>query len=324
MTIEKLPSGSYRIKQMVDGKTYRLTIDHKPTKLEALKLISEQVDRETIGPDMTFGRACEVYIEQKSNVLSVSTISGYRRIMRQISPILTATRLSAVTSPMIQDEVNRYAADHSPKSVYNLSGFLVGICKYFDVDIKSPKLPQKETKAVYIPTAEEVKKIFEFLKGSKYEVPIMLAAMGLRRSEIVALEAPDLNGNVLTINKAKVQDSDGKWVIKAPKTPSSVRTVILSDYLADLIRQQGFYNGHPELIYRALTQAQDALGIQHFPLHKLRHFFASYMHNLGLTSAQIQDLGGWKTDAVMKTVYTHSMELDEAKQKAADMIGNLM
>lgn len=36
MTIEKLPSGSYRIKQMYNGKRYSITLNYKPTKKKLL------------------------------------------------------------------------------------------------------------------------------------------------------------------------------------------------------------------------------------------------------------------------------------------------
>ena len=148
--------------------------------------------------------------------------------------------------------------------------------------------------------------------------------MGLRRSEICALTESDLSGNVITINKAKVEDINGEWHIKTTKTAASVRSIVLPDYIVDLIHERGFYTGHPELIYRALQDAQTALGIPHFPLHKMRHFFASYMHHLGYSDKQIQALGGWKTDNIMKTVYTHEMEIEKAKLQAANDLGSLM
>lgn len=325
MTIEKLKSGSYRAVQMIDGVRYRVTFDHKPTKVEAMKAISAEMEKATVSNDSSFERACEAYIEQKRNVLSASTVSGYRRVMRQISPVLMATKVSSVTSQMVQTEINRYASNHAPKSVDNFSGFIMSILNYFDADVKGPKRPQKEKKSVYIPTEDEVKAIFAEIKGTKYEIPILLSSMGLRRSEICALTIDDLDGNTLTVSKAKVQDDKGNWVIKATKTTESTRSIVIPDYLANLIRETGcVYEGHPELIYRTLTSVQKKLGIPHFTLHKMRHFFASYMHNLGYTDKQIQDMGGWKTTDVLQRVYQHSMALDEAKKSAALDMGKLM
>lgn len=327
--IEELKSGSYRITIKVDGKKYRKTIDHKPTASEEKDIIAELrmlSHSHTATPSGTFEWACEAYIDGKSNVLSVSTIRGYRNsIMKHISDNFMKTKLSDMTLPIVQAEINRYAVDHAPKSVRNLSGFIMGVLNYYSVNIPSPKLPQKEAKTPYVPTEEEVKQIFAEIKGSRYEAPIMLAAMGLRRSEIYALTIDDLDGNILTINKAKVQQDDLTWVIKSTKTVESTRQIVLPDYLADLIRNQGYvYDGSITKISKTLIKAEKKLGIEHFPLHKLRHFFASYMHDLGYSDKQIQDMGGWKTDNVMKTVYTHGMRMAEAKAKAAEDINTLM
>ncbi len=54
-------------------------------------------------------------------------------------------------------------------------------------------------------------------------------------------------------------------------------------------------------------------GVSDFRLHDCRHFFASYCHDvLHLSDAQIQKLGGWSTDYVMKRVYITSIT-DEKK-----------
>ena len=65
------------------------------------------------------------------------------------------------------------------------------------------------------------------------------------------------------------------------------------------------------------------LSIPRFPFHKLRHFFASYMHDLGYTDKQIQEFGGWKTDNMMKSVYQHEMEMDKVKENISDNLSGL-
>lgn len=326
MNIDKRPSGNYRVRKMVNGKTYTLTLDHKPTEKEIMLMISEKMaDAKVYTPSMPFYKACEAYIDAKSNVISPSSIRGYNSIIKQFSEQFANTPIQSVTTPMVQTEVNKYSASHSPKSTANYSGFIVSVLKFYGNDIGKITLPQKDKKSPYIPTENEVKAIFNAVKGSKYEIPILLSGMGLRRSEICALTPSDLNGNLLTINKAKVQNEREEWVIKATKTTDSTRTIELPDYLVKLINERGFYNGHPELIYRKLTQVQSELGIPHFPLHKMRHFFASYLHQLGkYTEKQIQDMGGWKSDRILKTVYTHSMEMEKAKKSAANDMGTLM
>lgn len=324
MTIEK-HHGGYRISKMVKGKRYRVYVDHEPTESEAFLLIAKKANEITPSSDITFKTACDLYIESKSNVLSVTTIYGYKAIMKSISEGFMQTYLSKISLPAVQTELNKYSVKHTPKSVKNMSGFITGVLKFFSVQINSPKLPQKEKKSPYIPSKEEVKKIFHEIKGSRIEIPVMLACMGLRRSEICALTLEDLKGHKLFITKAKVLDADHNWVIKSTKTTDSTREVIIPDNLAKLIKKQGYiYDGYPGKITEELNIVQKKLGIPKFSLHKLRHFFASYMHDLGYSDKQIEAMGGWKTDSVMRTVYTHAMDMDEAKKKAASDISALM
>ena len=328
MTIEKLKSGSYRVKQMVNGVTYRVTVDKKPSEKEAHLLIAEAMAKKgtVISNKTPFKQACEAYVESKSNILSPSSIRGYKSLIKQVSDTLGKVSVDNVTKPMVQTEINTYSKGHSSKTISNYYGFIVSVLKYYGNNISGVTLPQKEKKAPYIPTEEEVHAIFKELKDTKYEIPIFLCSMGLRRSEVCALQITDLApDNTLTIDKAKVQNENNEWVIKSTKTTDSTRTIIIPDYIAKKIRKQGYvYDGFPNLIYKHLTDVQNKLGIQHFSLHKMRHFFASYMHNLGYSDKQIQEMGGWKTDGVMKTVYQHAMNMEEAKKKASDNFANLI
>lgn len=322
MTIDVLPSGNYRIREMRNGKVYRLTVNHKPTKREAKELIEKEIGGFT--DKTTFLVAADNYINSKNNVLSPSTIRGYRAVLRNLDVSFLDTPLDKINLLKIQELINKISLSHTPKTVRNVNGLVMSVLKFYGSDVKSPTLPQKDKKPVYIPTEEEVKSILSEVKGTKYEVAFILGTMGLRRSEICALTKEDLNGNVLTINKALVQNTDNEWVVKKTKTTESTRTIVVPDYVVNLINESGVCEYGPHAIYQALQRTQRRLGIQQFPFHKLRHFFASYMHDLGYSDKQIQEFGGWKTDQVMKTVYQHAMEMDKVKKNMSDNIDKLV
>lgn len=145
----------------------------------------------------------------------------------------------------------------------------------------------------------------------------------MRRSEICALTVEDIEGDVVHINKAMVQNEKHEWVIKTTKTTESTRDIVIPQELADKIREQGYiYKGHPNHIARKLANIEEQLGIPHFSLHKLRHYFASEMSALGVPEADILKLGGWQSDHVMKSVYRHSMmdKEETAKREAAEKL----
>lgn len=328
MTVEKLKSGSYRVKQMVNGVTYRATVDHKPSEKEAHLLIADAMARKGVvnSTDIPFKLAYKAYIESKADILSPSTIgSGYNSIIRQVSEGFMNTPISMITKPMVQAEVNRYSVTRSPKSTDNFSGLIISVLKYFGNEIKGIKRPQKKPVDLYIPSEEEVHAVYEALKPTKYYVPLLLSGSGLRRSEICALTDADLDGCILTIDKALVKNEHGEWVIKSTKTESSTRKIALDERLVEIINERGMsYIGHPEMINRNLIKAEDKLGLPHFSLHKMRHFFVSYLDYLGVPSKVIQKAGGWKTDHVMKTVYDHAMNVQKEQAAIASALGKLI
>jgi len=325
MTIERLPSGNYRIVQMVDGKRYRFTLDHKPSKIEAMKIISEMMVKTSSPTNMTVVDACKAYIASKTNVLSPSTIRMYNGVIRAISSDFGALYLNDVTNARFQAEVNAYSKGHQSKTVSNFARFIGAVLSFYDIEIKQPKVPQTVKKEKYIPTLEEVKRIIAEVSGTKYEVFYRLAMYGLRRSETFALTLSDLSDdNNLTINKALVLNDKREKVLKTTKTTDSSRTIKIDDNLADMIREQGFvWQGSMDMPYIRLCQVQDKLGIRHFPLHTFRHLMASFLHDEGYTNKQIQAIGGWKTDNIMKTVYQHAMNMEEVKESVSADISSI-
>jgi integrase len=326
MTIEKLPSGSYRITQMENGKRFRITLDHKPSKIEAMKLIAEAVEKRPEKVNMTFDDACAAFIDSKANILSPSTKREYGNMRRKIPQDFSKKYLTSITSMDVQKLTNDWSANLAPKTVRNYANFVLAVLKSADIEIKSPHLPQKEKKTAYIPSENDIIAIQEQLKGTEYEIPFFLLCLGLRRSELCALTIDDLNGNTLTINKALVLNESKQWVIKATKTTDSTRTIIIPQDIADKIRERGYvYKGHPANLYDNLRRAQDRAGIPHFKLHALRHFFCSYMHDLGYSDKQIQEMGGWAdASQVMRNIYKHAMNMDRAKAEMSAQVSNLL
>lgn len=326
MTIEKLPSGSFRIKQMVEGHIYSVTVKSKPTQSAALRLISAEIERKHINlPKDTLKALCEAYKSSRSNICSPSTLKGYATLIRCLPEQYGAMKAKDITTKKLQELANEYAETHSPKSTANMLNFIQAVLKENDIVLRAPTLPKNIKEAPYIPTAEEIGRIFERIRGTKYEVPIMLATMGLRRSEICALSIDDLDGCILSIHRALVPDEHGKLVEKTTKTANSTRIIEIPPYLAAKIREQGYiYEGHPELITRTLKEVQEELGIPHFTLHKLRHFFASYMMQLGFTQKQVQSENGWATMYTMEQIYQHAMDMEGARKRMAAAIGALI
>lgn len=326
MKIEKLPSGSYRIRKMYKGKMYSVVFDEKPTQKEAIQAMAEKLNSIVLPAHtpITFQSACDEFFRIKGNVLSPSTKNGYMSILRNLSDEFKGLRLSDIKQTDIQKEINNYSASRSPKTTSNANGFILSVISTFRPDVTFHiTLPQKEKKEPYIPTSEEVKLILQKSAGTKYYIPLSLACCGLRRSEILALELSDLSDdNVLTINKAMVVGIDKQWHIKSTKTTNSSRNIVIPSFIADAIREQGYiYKGSANQIYENLQKYQNELGIPNFKLHALRHYFATMMSQT-MDEVNVMKMGGWSTPHVMKAVYRHST-IDRDTELQRDAINGL-
>ena len=172
---------------------------------------------------------------------------------------------SYLIEQMVDNKRYSVTVDHKPKKAEAQALIEAQIRK----DVKSDMIKEPP----YIPTSEEIEKVLTYLKDTRYWVGVMLGVFGLRQSEILALTMDDLNGNILTVNKASVPSGtkSDSFVTKSTKTAASLRSIVLPDNVVERIHEQGFiYKGDD--LSKALKRAQRDLGIPHFTFHKLIHF----------------------------------------------------
>lgn len=320
MKVEHLKNDTYRVRKLIDGVRYTVYFDHRPSPKEVMEKFSDELQKCDLGlNEDTFETYSKRYIESKRNVLSPSTLGGYQKILRTISPEFKEKKLRDLKQVDIQVEVNTYAADHSPKSVRNLHGFISAVIGMFRPTMPiTTALPQKKKYKHHIPTEDEVKRILSAAEGTDYHIPFQLAVLGMRRSEICAAVPEDIRGNILTINKARIYDEENHPVTRDnTKTEESTREIYLPDSLVAEIERQGkIFDKTPGLLVNTLHRFQDELGIERFRLHDFRGYYASYAHSIGIPDEYIMRSGGWKTDHIMKTVYRDILkDRNESMQK---------
>lgn len=317
MNIEKLPSGSYRVRKTYQGHTYTKVFSEKPTEKEITLAFAEQF-KILDNIKGTFEEKAKQYIESRNNIVSPATVRTYNIKLNQISDEFKRKKINSITANDVQVEINLFSVNHAPKTTRTLHGFIASVLGSYRPDLAlRTTLPVLKESTEYEPNSDEIKRLLKHVKNSRYSVPFQLGVLGLRRGEICALELSDLSGNELHIHRDIVYD--GKWIVKdVPKTEASNRTIAIPDSLAEEIRTQGFvYEGHPNALNKAIHRFQKELSMQEFKFHCLRSYFASYAHTLGIPDKDIQYLGGWKTDAVMKNIYRKSMKesVDVSAQK---------
>ena len=325
MKIRRLPSGNYNTQVYlgeINGHKKWKSVT-APSKEEVRQLAAEFEKKGKKTPP-TLEEALINYLSAKKAVLSPYTVKGYKNIIEKVKDAGLGGLCADMGRPEAQSIVTSFSG-LSQKTIRNRMGLISAAVRFAGYNMPPVTYPQKKKVETHIPTEKEMKIVMAAAAGTELEIPIALGMMGLRRGEICALELSDLKKNVLHIHQAAV-DIGGKVTIKAPKTYDSDRYVTIPATLARKIRKQGYVTElTPEqLSYHFIDFLKDQK-VQHFRFHDLRHFFASYCHNvLKLSDAQIQKLGGWKTDHVMKRVYISSMKDDAASKTAASGIGSFI
>ena len=249
------------------------------------------------------------YIELKSSILSPSTIRGYLAYMRNSFQELMPLNIYSLNNITIQKAVNRYAINHSPKTVRNAYGLLHSILQVYYPEFE-PKitLPQKIKPQYVLPTTDTINTLL-FFADDRIKFPILLAAQGgLRRSEIAALQLSDFSDFGVNINKAVVYNSDLELVIKTTKTISGTRFVPLSPSLIKMARNYKYFGINPNSISNSFYKLVLKTGVPAFNFHMLRHYFASELHAHNIPDKYIATIGGWSSTSVLQNIYQHTLK----------------
>lgn len=321
MKISKLKSGSYRVQKQINGQRISMTWDHKPTKKE----IEEEIARRMgfYNGKLTFEAAANDYIEARTNIISPATVREYRGVIKSLSKGFILKALDDITNNDIQREINMLAASVAPKTVKNRYSFISSVFGEFRPDmILRINLPMMIKKEPYIPTPEEIKMLLDAAGESEYKTALLLGCCGLRRGEICALTLDDIDfeNNVIHITKDIVISDTRQWVVKTPKTATSIRNINVPQEVIDSIKNNGLFKMHPNQISDWMRKTQDRLGIERFSLHKLRHYFVSAAHNKGVSDANIMAAGGWSTPNVMIKHYRHAQDTSSVTTAALEDI----
>ena len=321
MKARKLPSGSWNVRVTIKGQTYSFT---DPDKKTVMRMASDFADaqREKVR-NPTLAQACEDFIAEREKTLSPSTLRSYRGIVKKITernPAIMQKKLIALTD---MDILNIVRPLRTVKTKRNYLNFLqVATGKKYDINLSG-----KASHEIAVPTDLEVMGLLAIFGDTEMEIPVMLGAFGgLRRGEICALTMQDIDGDYVHITKSMVKAPDRSWVIKSPKTPKSVRRVLLPHFVVERIQKQGYVTHLlPCNISDRFWKTQLRLGIERpYCFHSLRHYSASYLHSIGIPDAYIMERGGWSTPHVMQKVYRHALadKVDPMALKAVSAFQN--
>lgn len=315
-TAKKLPSGNYRARaqKTINGTFIRKSFTAE-SKSEAEYMATKwqfEIKEEAKPTNMTFDKACDVFIKNYDNILSPSTIRGYRTMQRNCFDEIKNIKLKDLTSSKVQGMINRNASKYSQHSLKNQFGFISRVCKEYNLSF-NVKLPPKEKLKYNIPDISDITTILDIVKGTRIEGQILFALMlGLRQSEIAALKWENLVGNKITIRGAIVPDEHHQWVEKKTnKSYASTRTLEVPDYLMQFLNKIKKENGYifstnPDNVSKIWRRLTNDNGLPPFKIHELRHANASMLLMLGMPDLYIMERLGHSSPNMVKTVYEHT------------------
>ena len=307
-----LPSGRYRT-QVIDHYDY-VGKDGKTRKVPRYaSFTSTQTgmkgkrESEAMANDFLLGRrqrqltvktlrtAIDEYIDDHKNVLSPSTINGYNCMKKFAFSDIMDMDILKLDTKLLTAAINKEALQKtqqkgrsntiSAKTLKNEWGLLSAALNYFDIDYNPRKitLPRVPKKIIDLPSPALIMSV---IRGTDVELPCMLAMwLSLSESEIAGLtKSRSLidGGKYLTIQEV-VLHINGKAIPKdTAKADTRVRVLRLLE----------------------------TNGIKPITFHQLRHVNASVMAQLCIPDKYAQERGGWSSDKVMKSVYTHTFSAE--------------
>ena len=324
MNAEKLPSGKYRARATYydkDGKrrSKSFTSTSRARAEAAAEDFMEEARRRNLPENRTLGELMTDYIESRKNILSPSSITGYRKIQRNYFLELQNRRISDITKSELQNAVNlEVSKGLSPKTISCAYGLVSAVLRNEDISFNI-KLPPRQKKAKIRLDFNVIREIGAAVKGNLCELPVLLAlTCSLRMSEILGLKWSDYDGETITVQRVILYSDEGTVVRNRTKSSAGNRIIIVPDSIKQLLnnteRVSDFIVPYTRnQIYKHYIACLETAGLPKTTFHFLRHINASVMKSLNIPDTYAMERGGWETDYIYKNTYIQTLSDETVK-----------
>ncbi len=302
-----------------------------------------------LSSDMLFADYLEQWVEIVKIRVKLPTYASYVGMIKStLSPYFRAKkiRLRELEARHLQQFYTEKLRTVKANSVIHYHAVIHQALRYA---VKTDMLPQNVAEKVDRPKknsfqpsfldANELEHLFEIIKGTRFELPVMIAAFyGLRRAEVVGLkwDAIDFERGTLTVKHTVTTITlDGKEVDLAQdsaKTKSSLRTLPLVGQFETYFRQVKAaqelnkkvcgncynyeYDGYvlvdemgdrmkPNYLTNEFPKFVVKHGMKKMRFHDLRHSCASLLLANGVPLKQIQEWLGHSDFSTTANIYAH-------------------
>ncbi|MCQ2555601.1 MAG: site-specific integrase [Clostridia bacterium] len=304
------------------GKKKQTTKRGFESKREAKEYERSFLDKQDGSVDMTFSDFIEVYRNDMKNKIREHTWQSKNYIIdTKILPYFSKKKLSEITAKDViawHNEImsgrnkngEPYSSEYLRSIHNNLSAIFNHAVRFYDLKInpavKAGNMGRKNTIEMRFWTKEQYLMFADVMmdKPVSFYAFEVLYWCGIRLGELLALTAKDFDfrKKLLHITKS-FQKIEGKEVITDPKTPKSVRTVTIPDFLCDEIKEyiDSLYGLKPtdrlfqitkSYLHHELDRGCKVTGLERIRLHDIRHSHVSLLIEMGFSVVAIADRMG--------------------------------
>lgn len=383
MAKRKNASGSGSIRQRPNGKweaRFSYTDEYGARKRKSLYADTEREVRRLLTAALsaadqgtyhqqeriTVGAWLEQWLTTYCTDLKPNTVNTYRsRIEKDILPYIGTVQLSQLKNPQIQRLINRLSSGDkatgrkplASKTVVCTHGVLhkaleqakvAGLIAHNPSDgVKLPKIIKPELKPLM---DDSLSAFVQAIQGHEYELIYLVALFtGLRQSEILGLQWPDIEGGIISVRRQWQRNlrGGGYIIVETPKN-SKPRKVTASDGVMELFTIQRRKQAQQRLaagplwedeagfvftdglgrplkhgsVYKALKKVVASIGIPASRFHDLRHSYAINALAAGDNVKSIADNLGHYSSAFTMDVYGATSEA--MRQRSRSIIDQVM
>lgn len=310
-----------------------------------------------LNENMRFSELADWYFENYAPVeLKEGTVYNYKSAYNNhIKPVLGNVRVKDINTPRLTQFVQSLKLQpETVRKIYVVlqSIFHRGVEQGFirDTPCRNVILPKNRSKKKKpVLDEEQTSRFMKLIEEKKCDPDIkriikVLLYTGMRCGECLALSWNDINFEEMTISiEHNLADVGGKHWLTTPKTESSIRTIGMSQALADIFREQKKYQeqlieaigddfSHPEMVFTSANgnyRDRSSLGtslkrflrgteFDFLTLHSLRHCNATLLLNSGVDLKVVSDHLGHCDIGVTANIYADVLK--STKAKVADLV----
>ena len=317
------------------------------TKKEAQAWEREFLMEKQADINMTFESFVALYEKDIKPKLKLNTwLTKESIIQKKILPYFAKRKLSEITAKDIidwQNEIRGLIDNHGKplsktylKTVHNqLSAIFNHAIRYYGLQInpaqRAGNMGAEERREMLFWTREEYTLFSEAMmdKPISFYAFEMLYWCGIREGELLALTPADFDfqKQTLRINKS-YQRLNKQDVITTPKTPKSIRTIQMPQFLCDEMQDylKMLYGAEPDTrifpitksyLHREMDRGCKETGVKRIRIHDIRHSHVSHLIDMGFSATAIADRVGHES---IDITYNYSHLFPSKQTEMADKL----